>query len=215
MLRKAARGSAIALLLLGCANAYAVALDPATDFAGNQLVNGDNSTNGLLAFDLDLLNTSSMTVVVQVGASEVSDGSIAYNSLVYNHTPLDLVGFDLAVDAPAAFGTVGTVLDSGGTPISGITSTATSAAIPFDPPLQHYQPPAAAANIELGNVGLGDEPPGTMNWEIDVSGLPAGGGTFTMHLAAVPEPAGSDGAVLAALIALRLYGRRAKPCRLG
>jgi len=214
MLKKIARGSAIALLLFGCANAYAVALDPATDFAGNVLID-DASTTGLLAFDLRLLNTSSMTVVVQVGAGEVSTGSVAYNSLVYNHSPFDLVGLDLAVDPPAAFGTVGTVLDSGGTPISGITSTETSAAIPFDPPLQHYQPPAAAANIEIGNVGFGDEPPGTTNWVIEVSGLPSGGGTFTMHLAAVPEPAGSGGFATASVIALRLCARRAKPSRLG
>jgi len=193
---------------LGATHAWSAALDlDASDLAGN--VVNDFSGAGLLSFDFKAQNTSPVTLVVDVEASEISGGSLAYECLFLNQSPSDFSSLDVSVVSPAAFAAIGTVLDTSGDPIAGVSSDATSASIPFDPV---FSPHPADLFVEIGDV-LGD--PGSRDWEIDVSALPAGGGTFSMHLAAVPEPAGSGGVATATLIALRLCARRAKPSRLG
>jgi hypothetical protein len=210
--RDVTRGGLVALVLLASAPAYAVTVDlTSSDLAGNEVINTEFSGPGLLAFDVHLNNQSAFTIVVQVQASEVSNETVAFNSLVFNKSSADLSRLDLSLEAPASFGTVGTVLDTSGSAIAGVITTASSAAIPLDPPFA----PIPGSYIEIGNVGLGDEPPGTTNWAIDVSGLPPGGATFTMHLAAVPEPAACGNAALAVLITLRLCGRRVGTSRRG
>lgn len=165
---------AAAALAAFAAPAHAVSFEGASS-AGASVVT-DYSDIGKVSFDLDLKDTSPVTLNFRVDASDLSM-PIAFNALVRNLIGAGLEQMSLVLST-GSFNSVGTVTRFfGGT-------TATSPAGSNSVSMVFVGP--EFFDLELGNV-LGTTP-AAMDWTLSQSGFQAGD-RFSLTVAAVvPEP---------------------------
>lgn len=141
-------------------------------------VSNDVSGDGLLSFDLDVVDGTFTAAVTDL---EGDTGPLEFNAVVFNLSPQAFSRFDIELGDGAIFSTVGQVTDGFDVFFPDITSTATTAQINFAPDQD-----ATLVGFEIGDpLGL----TGAENWEIDVSSVSGGMFSIGMQATLVPEPA--------------------------
>ena len=152
----------------------------------------DFSTDGLIAFDLDLKDALPVRLDFQLGAADVG-GALDLNAVLRNLTGVGLERVLLSLNG-GSFDAAGSVSRpfSGATTAVGLGSHL--AALVFDG--------AESFEVQLGNP-FGDA--GLSDWRIDTRGLNVG--DVLAITIAVPEP-GAVALVLSALLALGVVRRR-------
>ncbi|GAA5165537.1 PEP-CTERM sorting domain-containing protein [Viridibacterium curvum] len=186
----------IATLLSASLPAMAVTLN-AGDLQGNSFV--DYSTDGLLALDVNALNTGVLTFSFSLSASEIAAGSVAFNTVVNNYIPTGIPGLKLDFGSLAiTAGSVQSAFNSGANGAYGVAAIGSGQYVAFN----------SKAPTEYFGVLVGDPYGGGLtDWSISTSGLVAGQ-EYAFSLQAVPEPT-SIAMLLAGLGLLGIVRRRA------
>lgn len=196
------------LATTAAAPAGAVSLGNGSSLAGNEVFDV-GSEAGILDVDIYLRNNTRARIEVDVTGAEVAQGTIDLRALLANDTPGDLTTVTLGLAGGASWGPIGTLRDPVGDDITSYVATNSLVTITLDPPLPsdpNPQDPECCDFLEIGpSVEAGTD------WEIEVSGLPAGGGSFFLDVQGVPEP--GDGAHLTAIAALTGLSIRARSRR--
>ncbi|RZL10108.1 MAG: PEP-CTERM sorting domain-containing protein [Rubrivivax sp.] len=164
--------ASLALSALASTSAMASVFIDAVAAPGNQVA--DFSDAGLIAFNLDLSQLSTVTLNYQITAADLA-GPITFNAVIANLGALDLQSVRLSLGS-SRFETIGTVSRAfGGTATVSSSAGGASALISLGSP-EYYE-------LEVGDV-FGQA--GRVNWSIATAGLQAGD-TLSITLA-VPEP---------------------------
>jgi hypothetical protein len=180
MYRKWKIAVAALVALVGATVQAATINTSASVLNGNNLT--DLSTGGLLSFDLDVVNTNQLALSIDLSSADLSAGSIAWNALFTNLSPASFTTYAVQI-AGATISFIGDLTDTFQTPLSGLSTTATSAFITFPGT-------GEAAGFELGN------PLGFTSNDWQLSGFTGSSITVYLQANAVPEPS------LAALLLL-------------
>ncbi len=164
--------ASLALSALASTSAMAAVLIDTVSAPGNEVA--DFSEAGLIAFNLDLAQLSTITLNYRLTAADLS-GPITFNAVIANRGALDLETVQLSLGG-SRFETIGTVSRAfGGTATVSSLANGSSALISLGSP-EYYE-------LELGDV-FGQA--GRLNWQIATAGLQAGD-TLSITVA-VPEP---------------------------
>lgn len=160
-----------ATLFVG-ANASAAVFTGASGSNANVVTN--YSAGQALAFDLDLMNFTPVTLNFRVDAADLASPTLSFNALIRNLTGFGFPQLDVSLQN-ATFAQAGTIVPSFGT-LASFTSSATAANATFSP--------AEPAELYFGNP-LGTA--GQQDWALSLAGLEVGD-NFSIR-ASVPEPA--------------------------
>lgn len=164
--------ASLALSALASTSAMASVFIDAVATPGNEVA--DFSEAGLIAFNLDLTQLSTVTLNYQITAADLA-GPITFNAVIANVGALNLENVRLSLGS-SRFETIGTVSRAfGGTATVSSSAGGASALISLGSP-EYYE-------LEVGDV-FGQA--GRVNWRIATAGLQAGD-TLSITLA-VPEP---------------------------
>ncbi len=185
---------AVALLLLAGSGAQAATINTlGSSLNGNNVT--DFSGDGLLSFDLDVSNLNPVSLSIDLSAADLTAGTIEWNAIFANLSAGAFGSYSISISG-ATISFVGDLTDTFQTPITGFSTTPSSALISF---------PGAgeAAGFELGN------PLGFTSYDWQLSGFTGSSITVQLQAYAVPEP--SLAALLAfgaALVAIRFRRSR-------
>lgn len=164
--------ASLALSAMASTSAMASVFIDAVAAPVNQVA--DFSEAGLIAFNLDLHQLSTVTLNYQITATDLA-GPISFNAVIANLGALNLENVRLSLSS-SRFETIGTVSRAfGGTATVSSSADGASALIGLSSP--EY------LELEVGDV-FGK--PGRINWSIATAGLKAGD-TLSITVA-VPEP---------------------------
>lgn len=138
-------------------------------------VSADRSGSRLISFDLDISSLGTTTGFV---FTDGATGIATFNLIMNNLTSGPWSRVEIVLTDGAEFATIGDVTDGGSTSFPNITSTATTATI-------NFAPDQAAT---LGGIVLGDPLAtlGTIDWEIERTGIPDS--DFEILVTVIPEP---------------------------
>jgi hypothetical protein len=163
----------------------------------------DYSGAGLLSMDLAFLETGSVSLTVEITASEATAGAIDLAGFVFNDTFADLARVTLALSGGATFASIGTVRDYDFAPVS-VSGNATQATI------EPIPVPPADATLEIGEVD--STTPGATNWILGVGDVGVAR-RFTLEIAVVPAPEPQIGASGSVAVASLLLAARTRWAR--
>lgn len=183
--------ASLALSALASTSAMAAVFVDAAAAAGNDVT--DFSDAGLIAFNLDLRQLSTVTLNYQITAADLA-GPISFNAVIANLGSVDLNAVQFSLSS-SRFDTIGSVARAfGGTATVSTWAQGSKALVSLDSP-EYFE-------LELGNPYL---KAGQIDWTIASAGLQAGD-TLSITMA-VPEPQ-AYAMGLAGLSVLGLMARR-------
>jgi PEP-CTERM motif len=165
----------IAALISASLPAAAVTLN-ASDLNGNSFV--DYSADGLLALDINALNSGLMSFAFSFSAAEVAAGSVSFNAVVNNFIPTGIPGLKLDFGSLAVTaGSVQSAFDNTASGAYGVSATGGKfEAFNSNTPLEYF-------GVLVGNPYVGS----LSDWQISTTGLVAGQ-DYAFSVQAVPEP---------------------------